>query len=238
MSLTLHVIPFSHPCLTADAALRLKGLDFETVTLTAGRHAEEIEAIYGEGRRTVPGLLVDGEPVHGTIGILERLDALAPVPPLYPSDAVREAERWAEAELQQYGRTLIWGVLHFRPEAIGTFGGAGPLDPAGTDFAIRTLRAAWRYNDITAVRIAETLAAMPAALDRVDALAAEGLAGGDEPTALDLHIGATLRMLLVVGDLRALIEGRPAEAIARRWFPDYPGDIPAGAFPAGWVPAR
>ena len=22
------------------------------------------------------------------------------------------------------------------------------------------------------------------------------------------------------------------------WFPDYPGDVPAGAFPAGWVPER
>ena len=61
--------------------------------------------------------------------------------------------------------------------------------------------------------------------------------GGDEPTAADLQIGATLRVLLTVGDLRPLLEGRPAEALARRWFPDYPGDIPAGAFPAGWVPA-
>ena len=28
------------------------------------------------------------------------------------------------------------------------------------------------------------------------------------------------------------------ERIARRWFPDYPGRVPPGAFPAGWVPAR
>ena len=41
-----------------------------------------------------------------------------------------------------------------------------------------------------------------------------------------------------MGDLRPLIEGRPGEEIARRWFPDYPGEVPAGAFPAGWVPAR
>jgi hypothetical protein len=26
-------------------------------------------------------------------------------------------------------------------------------------------------------------------------------------------------------------------AAARRLFPDYPGQIPAGALPAGWVPA-
>ena len=45
-------------------------------------------------------------------------------------------------------------------------------------------------------------------------------------------------MLLTVGDLLPLIEGRPGERIARACFPDYPGEIPAGAFPAGWVPAR
>ena len=35
-----------------------------------------------------------------------------------------------------------------------------------------------------------------------------------------------------------LLEGRAGERVARAWFPDYPGDIPAGAFPAGWVPSR
>jgi hypothetical protein len=44
-----------------------------------------------------------------------------------------------------------------------------------------------------------------------------------------------VRVLLTVGDLRPLIEGRPAEQVARRWFPDYAGEIPAGAYPAGWV---
>ena len=51
-------------------------------------------------------------------------------------------------------------------------------------------------------------------------------------------MGATLRVLLTVGDLHPLLEDRPASEIARRWFPDYPGHVPAGAFPAGWVPAR
>ena len=31
----------------------------------------------------------------------------------------------------------------------------------------------------------------------------------------------------------------PSSSIwARTWFPDYPGEVPAGAYPAGWVPAR
>ncbi len=238
--IALHVLPPSHPCMTAEAALRRKGLEYERVVVQSAPHTEELEGIYGEGRGTVPGMLVDGEPVHGSVAILERLEALAPDPPLYPepiAGAVREAERWGDGELQDLGRRLPWGALHFRPEAMGTFGGAGQLDPAGTDFAIRYIRASWKYHGISAARLAEDLAGLPAKLDRVDALAAEGIVGGEAPTAADLQIGATLRVLLVVADLRPLLEGRPAEAIARRWFPDYAGEVPAGAYPPGWVPA-
>jgi glutathione S-transferase len=226
--------------MTAEAALRLKGLEYERVSVPMP-HTEEMERLYGEGRGTVPGLMVDGEPVHGSLAILETLERLVPEPALYPepiADAVREAERWGDAELQDLGRRLPWGVLQFRPEAMGTFGGAGPLDPAGTDFALKMLRGMWKYHRISAVQLAEDLAGLPAKLDHVDALAAEGTIGGAEPTAADLQIGATLRVLLTVGDLRPLIEGRPAEQIARRWFPDYAGDVPAGAFPEGWTPDR
>jgi glutathione S-transferase len=240
-ALTLHVLPPSHPCATAEAALRHKGLEFERVVLTPGAHTGEIERLYGAGRTTVPGLLVGDEPVHGSIAILERLEQLVPEKPLYPqpiADAVREAERWGDAELQDLGRRLPWGALHFRPEAMGSFGGGGPLDPAGTDFAIAYVRSAWKYHKVSAARLAEDLAGLPAKLDHIDALVAGGVMGGDEPTAADLQIGATVRVLLNVGDLRPLIEGRPAEQVARRWFPDYAGDVPAAAFPAGWVPER
>ena len=239
-ALKLHVLPPSHPCMTAESALRLKGLEFEKVTLTPGPHNEEMERVYGSGRTTVPGLLIDDEPVHGSVAILERLEQIAPDPPLYPdaiADRVREAERWGDAELQDLGRRLPWGALHFRPEAMGTFGGGEPLDPAGTDFAIKYVRASWKYHGITAQRLAEDLAGLPAKIDHVDALAADGIVGGEHPTAADLQIGATLRVLLCVGDVRPLIEGRPAEQLSRRWFPDYAGDVPAGAFPRGWVPA-
>jgi glutathione S-transferase len=226
--------------MTAEAALRRKGLDFERVALTPGPHVEEMQKLYGEGRTTVPGLLVDGEPVHGSVAILERLEALQADPPLYPgpiADRVHEAERWGDAELQDLGRRLPWGALHFRPEAMGTFGGGEPLDPAGTDFAMRVLRATWKYHGITAQRLYDDLQALPAKLDHIDALAAEGILNGGEPNAADLQIGATLRVLLTVGDLRPLVEGRPGEELARRHFPDYAGDVPAGAFPHGWLPA-
>jgi glutathione S-transferase len=226
--------------MTAEAALRLKGLEYEKVPIRMP-HTEEMERLYGAGNGTVPGLLVGDEPVHGSIAILERLEQLVPDPPLYPEPIaaeVREAERWGDAELQDLGRRLPWGALHFRPEAMGSFGGGtGPLDPAGTDFAIRFARSMWKYHRISAEQLAEDLAGLPAKLDQVDALIADGIMGAEQPNAADLQIGATLRVLLTVGDLRPLIDGRPAEELARRRFPDYAGEVPAGAFPADWVPA-
>lgn len=240
-AIVLHVLPPSHPCMTAEAALRVKGLDYERVALQPGQHGDELERIYGPGRRTVPGMTIDGEPVHGSRAILATLETLKPDPPLFPpeiADAVREAERWGDAELQDLGRRLPWGALHFRPEALGTFAGAGPLDPAGTDFAMRYVHASWKYHGITAARLAQDLQGLPAKLDHIDALAADGIIGSDQPNAADLQIGATVRVLLTVGDLHPLLGGRAAEQLARRWFPDYPGHVPAGALPAGWVPVR
>jgi glutathione S-transferase len=226
--------------MTVEAALRHKGLTYERVALAPGSHVEEMQRIYGEGRSTVPGLLVDGEPVHTSRAILARLEQLVAQPSLYPqphADEIRQAERWGDEELQDLGRRLPWGALHFRPEAMGTFGGSAPLDGPGTDFAIKYVHGSWRYHKITAARLHDDLAGLPDLLTHVDALADRGVIGGDAPNAADLQIGATLRVLLTVGDLRPLLEGRPGERIARRWFPDYAGDVPAGAFPAGWVAA-
>jgi glutathione S-transferase len=229
-NLVLHVLPPSHPCMTATAALRLKGLAYERVELAPGPHVEQMRAIYGEARHTVPGMLVDGERVHGSRAILAKLEELAPQP-------VLEAERWGDEKLQDLGRRLPWGALHFRPEAVGTFAGVGPLDGAGTDFAIRLVRGTWKYHGISAARLHEDLAGLPEKLAHVEKLADDGVIGGAQPNAADLQIGATLRVLLTLGDLRPLLTGSAGERIAVNCFPEYAGTVPAGAFPAGWTPA-
>ena len=237
---SLHVIAGSHPCRAVVEAARVKGIDHEVVTLAPGPHNADIAAIYGDGRTTVPGMLVDGEPVHGTVAILERLEVIAPDPPLYPAPiagAVRDAVQWGDGELQDLGRRFIWGPLRFRPEAAGTYAGGAPFDAAGVDFFLKFVHGAWAYHGITAVRLHEDLQGFPALLDQADAYATAGVLGDAAPTAAGLQIGATLRLLLTVGDLRPLIDPRPAGALARRFFPQYDGDLPAGAFPAGWVPA-
>jgi glutathione S-transferase len=237
--LVFHVLPPSHPCAAVEAALKLKGLEFEKVEFPPGKHIEPMTEMYGS--HTVPGMLVDDEPVHGSNPIMERLEQIAPEPSLYPADradAIREAAAWGDAELQPLGRRLPWGSLYFRPEAMGTFAPGGvPLDPAGTDYAIRFVRGTMKYHNLTMTQVAEDLRNLPAMLDRIDTYISEGILAGETPNAADLQIGSTLSVLLLVGDLRPLIEPRPAVQVARKWFEDRPGNVPAGAFPAGWVPA-
>jgi len=227
--------------MTAEAALRLKGLAYERIDFSmSGEHPERMQEIYGEGNSTVPGLLVDGEPVHGSRRIVARLEELEPEPRLYPSEAVREAERWGDEALQDLGRRLPWGALHFRPEALGTFSGSGePHDGPGTDFAIKFVHGCWRYHGISAERLHDDLAALPEKIDHIEHLAGEGVIDGGQATAADLQIGATIRVLLPIRDLRPVLAGSAAERIAMRFFPtSTKGEVPAGAFPAGWVASR
>jgi glutathione S-transferase len=236
-TITLHAVPPSHPCMTVVAALTLKGLEFERVDLSPGEHVPRMQEIYGEGNSTVPGVLIDGERVHGSRAILARLELIEAEPALYPSEDVREAERWGDEELQDLGRRLPWGALYFRPEAMGSFGGSGPLDGPGTDFAIKFVRATWRYHGITAARLFEDLAGLPEKIAHIERLTERGVIDGAQANAADLQIGATIRVLLPIADLRPLFAGSAAERIAMRFFPTYTGEVPAGAYPAGWVPA-
>jgi glutathione S-transferase len=237
--LVLHVVPFSHPCLAVSAALDRLGLEYETVTLETGRQAGEVEEVYGEGRRTVPGLLVDEEPVHGTSTIFARLGELHPDAGLYPpavAEAIRAAEPALAEDIQMSARVLVFGAMHFRPESMGTFAGADQLDPGGVDFAIKSMRAAWRYLGIDAQRVHATLQALPAQLDAVDALLEASVIGGEQPTAADFQLGSSLHLLVQIGDVRPLVEERPAARLLSLFEPGK-GNVSAGAFPPGWVPA-
>ena len=84
MRLKLYVIPGSHPCETVEAALRLKGLDYERVDLMPG--IAPFHQLLRFGRRTVPGLRVDSYKVVGSPLIMRTLDGLVPEPAMYPAD--------------------------------------------------------------------------------------------------------------------------------------------------------
>src|SRR3954471_17621490 len=110
MDLKLYVIPGSHPCATVAAALDLKGLEYERVDLLPGM--SPVHQLVRFGRRTVPGLMVDGYRVSGSRLILRTLDGLFPAPPMCPghpgqAPAVDEAERWGDAALQDTARAIV-----------------------------------------------------------------------------------------------------------------------------------
>src|SRR3954454_17432603 len=110
MDIKLYVIPGSHPCATVEAALNLKGLEYQRIDLLPG--PSPILQLARFGSRTVPGLVVDGNKVSGSRLILRTLEGLKPDPPLYPRDpdaakAVADAERWGDKSLQTATRFIV-----------------------------------------------------------------------------------------------------------------------------------
>jgi glutathione S-transferase len=242
----LYVVHSSHPSETVKRALALKGIPYKTVELLIPTQAPLQKLRFGV--RTVPALKLDGgEKVSGSRAILRKLDELVPDPPLLPADAaargaVLEAERWGDEVLQPAVRRVLWGALKRRPDAIPSYQAASQLPrlpgPVVKLVAPSVIAIERRINGAGDAAVRADLAALPGHLDRVDAWIAAGVIGDDAaPNAADLQIGASLRLLSTLGDGRSLLAGRPAAQLATAVFPDYPGDVPAGAYPAGWLPA-
>ena len=241
----LYVVHSSHPSETVKRALALKGIPYKTVELLVPTQAPLQKLRFGV--RTVPALKLDGgEKVSGSRAILRKLDELVPDPPLLPADeaaraAVLDAERWGDEVLQAAVRRVLWGALKRRPGAIPSYQAASQLPrlprPVVRLVAPSVIAIERRINGADDGAVRADLAALPSHLDRVDAWIAAGVLGGDAlaPNAADLQIAASLRLLSTLGDGRTLLAGRPAARLAADVFPDYPGDVPAGAYPSGWI---
>jgi glutathione S-transferase len=234
----LYVVHGSHPCATAERALELKGIPYKVVELMPAMHAAHQRLRFGQ--RTVPGIkLEDGEKVVGSRAIVRRLETLVPDPPLLPADAaqraaVEEAERWGDEVLQPIARRLVWLGMRRRPASIVSFSEHSKLpvpDVMARLSAPMIARAEGRLNAVSEEAVRDDLAALPRHLDRVDGWIADGVIGGEDVNAADLQIAPTIRLMMVVGDARALIEGRPCAELALRLFPHWDGDIPAGVLP-------
>jgi glutathione S-transferase len=243
MEARLYVVHDSHPCACVAKALELKGIPYKTVEFPPALHAPVLRVLFGA--RTVPGIKLDGEKVQGSRAILRRLDELRPDPPLYPAGPaerarVEEAERWGDEVLQPLGRRLLWPGLKRRPEAMVGYSKRSQLKlPAAMVRMSAPLltRLSVALNRASDDAVRADMRALPGYLDRVDAWIAEGVLGGAPPNAADLQIGSTLRLLMSVGDLRPLIARRPAGELARRLFDEVDGELPAGTYPAEWLPA-
>ena len=89
------------------------------------------------------------------------------------------------------------------------------------------MAASRRFNRATDEAARRDLAALPGLIDRVDELIEEGVIGGSERNAADFQIATSVSLLLTMEDVRPLIEGRPAERLARDVVPDQPGRMPS-----------
>jgi glutathione S-transferase len=243
MSVKLYVLPASHPCAAVEAALKLKGIEFDRVDLIP-----MTQLLIGPLRyrgTTVPGMRVDGERIVGSRTIMRRLDELRPEPPLLPPPGderyapVLEAERWGDEVLQSVPRRIIDVGFLRRPHAMLSYARDAKLPMPGALMSPATPLVAKLMAFRNKARDASAradIAALPSQLDRVDRWIAEGLIGGERPNAADLQIGSTIRLLMSIGDVRPLLESRPAASLTK-WFPPLIGGIEAGVLPAEWFPA-
>ena len=232
MKLRLYLINASHPCGTVVKALSVKGLDYKVVEWPPVLHAPIQRALFGA--RTVPALTIDrGEKISGSTSIMRRLDELVPEPPLFPSAEVEEAERWGDRTFQPVGRTLLWAAFLNNTAAMPSYteGSKIPLPRAAVRATTPLMaRIGVRVNRTGDGPARGALAELPSQLDRVDGYIEAGTIGDAEhPNAADLQIGATIRLMMTIDDVRPVIDGRPCAELAVKLFPSWPGRVPAGS---------
>jgi glutathione S-transferase len=237
----LYIVPGSHPSATAAKALEIKGIPYEQVVIVPILHKAVLKARFGG--TTAPSLrFEDGEKVVGSRAIIDALETRQPDPPLRPAGgqerrSVEDAEEWGDQVLQPLARRVTWWALTQEPAAQLSYLGDARLFPPTPKVAARLAGrpVAWaerRFHGSTEVTVRADLAHLPSHLDRIDRWIEEGVLGGDAPNAADLQIASSLRLLLTLDDLREAIDARPAGALARRLFGEYPGRVGAGALPA------
>jgi glutathione S-transferase len=244
----LYVIPGSHPSMAARLMLERKGIEYKRRDLIPVMSKGILKAARFPGI-TVPALKLDGNRVQGTREIARELDRIQPAPPLFPADPtqrvkVEEAEAWADNDdegLQGMARRILWNAMKRDKSPTRSFSeGAKVGIPIG--LAARTaapiVALSARFNKADDEHVQADIAALPAALDRIDGLIKDGVIGGSEPNAADYQIASSLRLLMTMDDVRPTIESRPAGELAMRLVPDFPGHVPPILPPELLAPLR
>jgi glutathione S-transferase len=245
----LWVIHGSHPGIAAKLMLERKGIDYSLVNLPPG-YSRKLIGLFGfEGDRT-PAMKIDGRKTQGSTNISRELDRIKPDPPLFPADPdkrrrVEEAEAWGDGDIQQIPRTIIWwafkkdrsGMVSFLKNAPAAARFGMPAKLAVMTAGPFVSRGA-KINESDNEHVRAEIAKLPAALDHIDRLIAEGTIDGDELNAADFQLAPTVRLLMAFDDLRPAIEGRPAAAFAKRVLPEEPGRVPPIFEPEWLAPLR
>jgi glutathione S-transferase len=233
-------VPGSHPSMSAELMLRFKGIEYTRTDLPNMTHKAILPLLRYRGS-TVPVLTIEGKRVSGTMKIARALEHFVPEPPLFPAEdraTIEGAEAWADSVLQDGVRQLARYSIGKDSEAMATFL-SGPVMgvPEG---AMRKALPVLRPGVVLQMRTSEETArgcleALPAQLDRVDALLAEGVIGGERLNAADFQVAPSVRLMLCFDQFRAHVDARPAGRHARRLVPDFPGRF-REVFPTRWLP--
>ncbi|WP_249010657.1 glutathione S-transferase family protein [Conexibacter sp. DBS9H8] len=240
MHLTLYFVPRSHPVEAVRRMLDFKSLQYDEVELVPGIHSVRLR-LMGFPATTVPAMTIDGEKIQGSTRISRRLEQLVPDPPLFSRDpaarrAIEAAELWADQELQSINRNALRWILprrggmrvRFAPKALQPY----PHLAAAAAWPQAALLA-WLPR-ATAANVRRDLATLPAKLDHVDALIAEGTIGNEVPNAADFQIGSIVWAIRSFEDLRPLLANRPCAHLGELMGNERPR-VPA-FLPADWLP--
>ncbi len=237
MNVKLLGVPASHPTLAVELMLQHKGVAYTRRDLP-NMTQRVVLPLLRFPAKTVPVLFAGGTRVQATIRIARFLDELQPEPRLTPDDPrAVELEAWADDTLQDNARRLgQWAAKRDRSSLAEIAEGAHlflpkPLVRATMPVLGRALVALFPASDEGA---RQRLAELPEHLDRVDAAIADGVIGGDEPNAADFQVATSIRLLMLLEQVRPFIEPRPGGALAMRLAPEYPGRFGA-VFPDAWL---
>jgi glutathione S-transferase len=239
---TLYGVHTSHPVHAARLMLEHKRIEHKVVNWVPGFHAALLRP-QGFRSGTVPAMKLDGRRIQGTLSISRALDEVQPERPLFPADPARrarveEAELWGDEVLQPVPRRLVGSILVHRSELRAQLAREAGV-PAARLIGAAGWPVAWYFahkvgaTDADSLR--ETAASLPALLDHVDELIAQGTIGGEQRNAADFQILTTVRLLITIEDLAPAFEDRSAARLATDLMPDYPTGVPAGMFPPEWL---
>jgi glutathione S-transferase len=249
MAVVLYWMSISHPSQAARKMLDLKGVDYERVDVLPLNQRIHLR-LAGFRGGTVPALKLDGQKVQGSRHIARALDERWPEPALFPVDPeararVEHAEQWGEEELQPVPRRLFRFASAHNPKLRRGVARAAGIPAPGlvaaasrpaVAYYVRTVEADGRRATEAGVRA--DLAALPAMLDRVDRLLADGTLTLDPPNAASLQILVTVRLLDAFEDLHDHVATHPCSVPARELFADYPVRLPRVLDPEWLEPLR
>jgi glutathione S-transferase len=177
------------------------------------------------GQKALPVLVLDGETIHDSTRIIERLERLQPEPALYPADAAERRRALALEDFfdEEFGphvrRAFFQELLPETGFAAAAFtSGCGP----GTRLFYRALFPALRVAmkadmKIDAASAARSGAKVLAALDRLEAeLQPSGYLVGDRFSVADLTAAALLAPVVLPPEFPYRPPG-PLPAPVARW---------------------